>query len=809
MQGKQAAEYIVDVHEPSALDPDRVGRKFAALATLVRKGYPVPQSVCLTTSGHALWLERGDLTPELEGGIIDRAKALGLENGLAVRSSATLEDLPEASFAGQYESFLDLRSPEELLRAVRACLNAPEKESVKSYLQSSGRASLEIRVAVIIQAMVQARFAGVAFSRNPLGSDSAEGVIEAVPGLGDRLMSGKVSPVRARISSEGDVRMEGGGDASGQPEDTVLAQLGAWLRQLEGEEQSPVDLEWAEDLQGQLWILQLRPAAFAGQRFDIPDGVWTRAVAEDLWADRLTPFMADVMLRNRPRFDFSGPLRFLGVSVPQPSLSVIHGFLYLNCHSFVPLVKAFPWLLSFESVAAIFPPGFRPLEEPGKPPKRTSLLLRGLGLILAYPPANPAAGAFLAQRWLRRYHRRLDRLAAEQVGSASQACKRLDRALSELAALQQRNQWPYLYAAASLWLLRRLLVEGGRGRSRVFLSILRGGGRSVTSRIEQEFGRLAGMVRSDDRLLALFSEHTPQEVLSRLPADFRRELDRFLEAYGCRSGSRTLLSERWVEAPEQVLAMLKALAHDAHSEANGQASPSGSEKLPLWLRPMAAASRSYLDLREELRFALDRALMIVRRSLLDIGAETGLGQDVFFLDRREIDGLLAAGQVAEELKETARLRRRRAERELDPPRFYVHQEPQAPVGDEAERISGLGASPGRVKGRALVTDDPTDTRIEKGDILITKRADPGWTPIFSRIGALAVEEGGLLNHCAIVARELGLPLVVGAAGLTRRISSGDLVSIDGSAGFVEIHQDDHPDKPGAEPSEAFGPQATP
>lgn len=784
---EQQPEAVVELTDSAAANPEVVGRKFAWLADLYSRGYPVPPAVCLPVSVHQGWIEQGGLPEEIKEAILARAEGLGLAEGLAVRSSGVLEDLPEASFAGQYASFLNVRSAKSLCQAIEDCLAAADRPGLKTYLNLSGRADQQPHLAVILQRMVRASYAGVAFSRHPQPGRQQDSLIEAVPGRGDRLVSGELTPVRASVSPTGSIYWDQPAADDPGPDESLLRRLDSWLRALDRGLEAPVDVEWAADGDAQLWILQLRPAMSVSSSFQIPEGIWTRAIAEDLWADRLTPFMAEVMLDNRSRFDFSGPLTAMGITLEQPRLTVIDGFLYLNCRSFVPLIQTFPWLMRFGSIAELFPPDIDPLTEPEAGFRRLPLMLRGLAFIVASPRANPLLSAWVTSRWLKGLHGRLDELERQPLEGAEAVEGVLDTALAELADLQEQNQWPYGYATALVWLLRRLTGDGSSEQGKAFVHILRSSGRSITSRIGKEFERLSRQIRSDPELVELFSRHGPEELLPLLPERFRSELEGFLEAYGCRCGSRSLLIPRWIEEPSQVLGMLQGLALQPFSRSDTDRPEKDRKSVPISLRPLAAAARRFLDLREELRFALDRILLLIRRCLLTIGKDTGLDQEVFFLSRRELKGLFSeSDEAAASLKPLAATRSRRAEREPQPPKFYVHGQPVRPERQGSESIQGLGASPGRVRGTAVLVEHLSEATIPAGSILIARRADPGWTPLFPRLAGLAVEEGGLLNHCAIVAREVGLPLVVGAAGITRRISSGQQVVLDGTTGLIEL-----------------------
>jgi pyruvate,water dikinase len=204
----------------------------------------------------------------------------------------------------------------------------------------------------------------------------------------------------------------------------------------------------------------------------------------------------------------------------------------------------------------------------------------------------------------------------------------------------------------------------------------------------------------------------------------------------------------------------------------------------------ARFNRRFLDLREDLRFALDRVLCLLRQALLSLGKQTDLGDTVLFLKENELNGL-ARGDLGS--ADACRIAKRRYDlfmKPFDVATYYNCGRAENEFESNGIVFRGIGASPGRVQGRAKIVEDPALADIQNGDILIAKNTDPGWTPILSIVGGMVMEEGGLLNHCSIVARELGVPSVVGVRGATQQIRDNDLVTIDGGLGVVKIENDD-------------------
>ncbi|MBP7146269.1 MAG: hypothetical protein KBD01_01905 [Acidobacteria bacterium] len=788
--------WLVRMGDAEALDPAIVGHKFRSLAWARREGFPVPVALAIGAAADARRREAGSWPAGLREDVLAAARELDLRRGLSVRSSGTQEDLAGASFAGQYATVLDVRDPDRLLAAVERCWASASSEVVASYrgarpTQGGG----DGLVAVILQTMVPAVFAGVAFSRDPMAPARREVVIEATPGLGDSLVSGHGTPCRVRVDAAGEVRVEDAQTAEGAPPEAVLHELARWARRLEDLAGAPQDLEWALDGEGRLWLLQVR-AITTLDGAEAPPGVWTRAIANDLWADRLTPFEAELMLRNVARFDMSRMARASGVPVVQPAIAAVGGYLYVNCESLAAVLSVLPPRWRPRYAAELFPPGHDPRALPA-PPLSASLsrALRGALLGVREPALNPALSRWLTRRRLRRFADRMEAIERLPEASAREALAKVEAAVRCFGDLQEANQAPYFLATLFTLLLKWLVTERAGAGEDVFLQLMSGGAENVTSRAARDFSELAERLRPE---IAGWDELPPtwEDVRARLSPGARAHLDRFLREYGCRSRQRTLSLKRWVEDPAELLGMLQAFLRSGPSGApaaparDADALRRAGAGLPLASRlalpRVARLARRYLDLREDLRFVLDRALYLMRRSLVALGGTTGLGELVLFLSAPELRQLVTGELAAPAARERAAARRSAFLVPREVPTFLVDGRPIEPLPDEDGWISGIGTSPGRATGRARIVHDPTRIAAREGDILVARNTDPGWTPILAKVRGVVVEEGGLLNHCSIVARELGIPAVVGVRHATERIPDEARITIDGALGKIRL-----------------------
>jgi rifampicin phosphotransferase len=796
--------YLVRFEDDIALDPSVVGHKFASLARATRSGFDVPSAVAIRVEAHDDYRRNKDWPEGLQGEIRDAAKKMILSRGVSVRSSSTLEDLEGKSFAGQYDTYLDIRDEDDLKDKVEKCWESAASHLVFDYLDDPSIRDEEApRMSVMIQKMVHAKAAGVAFSRNPMYPLRNEVVAEGVPGLGEKLVSGHVTPYRVFVRNNRILKDETTFKTSSSGH-VILENLN-WreIAQLAGKAEAnaggkPQDIEWAIDGNDKLWLLQSRPiTTIRDVDLKAPPGTWTRKIAEDLWADRLTPFLADAMTKNTPRFDLSRNAEFLRIPVIRPSLSVINGFLYVNCEGLKKVLTLIPQKFRINELRALFPPGFE-IDSIMSPSvtKLFGLAVRALCLGVVQPQGNPLFCRHLSRINLKKLQNHLNRIESLPHLTAAQALRKTDESLECLALLQEKNQWPYLYATLFTWALRWVVKDMGGLAYSDFLHLLSANTDNITTEIEREMRQLSETLRNDKMFLDSFLNQPPEKVVGTLPPPLQEKFDIFLQKYGCRSRHRTLYLKRWKEAPEEVLGMMATLLRSPMK--GGLANTTNPSDpvtiirqklswcLRLLLRPLLKFTCDFLNLREDLRFFLDKILYRIRQSVMTLGKHSGLGEDVLFLTQSELEQVVERKMDFDAAKGLARNRRDAFLEQSDVYTFYIDGRPMDELPSNAKIIHGTGTSPGRATGRARIVEDPTQHNIQKGDILVAKNTDPGWTPILRIVSGIVVEEGGILNHCSIVARELGIPAVVGVRQATKKIPENTSITIDGGFGAVQM-----------------------
>jgi pyruvate,water dikinase len=838
---------MVDLRAPEADDTRRFGGKAAGLARLAAAGARVPDGFAVEAGR----LEPRQWPESRQAEFRGRVEALlAAASWVAVRSSAPEEDGRLRSYAGLFETALNVGCAADALEAAGHCIASGDAPRVHVY---AGGAE-PIPVGLVVQRQVRARAAGVCFTRDPAGLDEAL-VLEAISGGGEQLVSGRVEPESWRVRDAGRgglraVRAQGRGEpVLGEPEAREIAREALALAARLGE---PLDLEWARDEEGRLWWLQARPitaladpALLEVQRatpaiHDGPVTVWTdfnlRETLPDplpplvwsLWRDRLIRGVLHAFVPRR----LPEALRRRLVCVDR-----VGGRLYWNLNGvaavpvFGPLFLRFAGDIDAEAGARL-----RALRRAGLLRRRRipgafglsarALLdrLRELRRIPLHPARALAELEAMAEELGRRVRRPLGALSfAELVAEV--------RALTEPEVFAIHRFVPGALLAGVAFALARWLFRGHPEAAARLASGIRG---NPTTEMSLALDELCERARPLADLLA--EPRPPAELLDALAERpegqaFLSAFDGFLERNGQRGPKEFDLSvPRWRESPEFLLALLRASLRDPPKEplrerfdrlarerraalsAALAASPAPLRALRRWL---ARAVELGMPLREAPKHHGLLVFEGVRRLALELGSRLAAQgaipgrDDVFFLDWRELEEYSAGRlevrgwpeRIAARREALARFAARPAADWVRSDGLPVPAAPAAPGATADGALRGTGVGCGSASGRVRVLHDPDPGALRPGEVLVVRHADPGWTPLFPRAAALVMEVGGLLCHAAVVARELGLPAVVGARDATRRLADGQLVRVDGTTGLVTVLAGDPPGE-GALPPEA-------
>jgi pyruvate,water dikinase len=761
-----------------------------------------------------------------------------------VRSSATAEDLPHASFAGQQDTFLHIIGTAAVLDAVRRCWASLWTDRAVVYRNTNGIDNRTVSLAVVIQRMVNAKVAGVLFTANPVTGRRRQAVIDASPGLGEAVVSGAVNPDRFVVDTAtrrilerrlGDKRVHvralpGGGTEhvevaasadSACISDGQVRELAALGDRVEAHYGSPQDTEWAIDEEGKLWLTQARPITTL---FPVPAAArpeemrvyFCFSVAQGLNRP-LTPMgMSAVRLMS------TSAARIFGIRVDDP-YSGAPVFADLGQRVFIDLTSTLrgrigrqimPRLLDVMEArsAAIL----RQLcADPRLSVNHRSpflFLRRALGIAAKYAVPlqvmaalrNPASGHVRVQQ----IADRVARMAPPTGASSHERLAFAERILLEETIPLGPTVMPAAAAGLAMLALAGKLL-GPDVQSDDLQTVLRGLPHNITTEMDLALWELAERLRQQPGAEKALHDGSP------LPPASQELLDRFLAMWGHRAVAEIDLGvPRWADDPSHILGVL---ANYLRLEDPKLAPPAlfaqGAAAAEAMIETLATRARRCGPLRAKLvRFALNRArelaglrempkyciivaLGVVRRELALIGKELAKAgridsrDDIFFLNfgevRAALGGLDCRPLVAERRQAyDTELRRRNVPRVI----LSDGTQPDAisPAGTEPAQLTGTPASAGAVTGIARVIDDPVGAHLEPGEILVAPSTDPGWTPLFLTAGGLVMEMGGANSHGAVVAREYGIPAVVGVAGATMRITTGQRITVDGAAGTVSL-----------------------
>lgn len=825
-----------------AADVATAGGKAANLGELLRAGLPVPPGFVVTTAAYAEAAERAGLndllsdpsvTPselraairaiavgnDLRAAIVEAYRRLGERVPVAVRSSATAEDLPGAAFAGQQDTYLNVVGAAAVVDAVRGCWESLWTDRAVAYRDTRSIDPREVRIAVVVQEMIESEVAGVMFTADPVTGARDRIVVDAGAGLGEAVVSGLVTPdhyvldrtgtLREWVPGRGEVVIRGaagggvrhetqdddGADGPivpdrrpGRPgardgallEPDALRVLAGHARTIAAHFGRPQDIEWAM-ADGRIWIVQARPMTA------LPPDTGPLSFTQRLQAKILTEFI--------PVRPYPMDMTTLLARGPAQMMNAITSHFGLR--------GAFASFLREEEgvVAELRPQRIRPT------PRALLNPIRVVRKARRFAPAawerDPRQAAFLAE---------MDVLEALDLSAMpwSELLSVPDRALDTLDYCRDLR---IDYLPGSLLAIVRMVGAVSLLGRRELIADLGGGAPTRTDAYNRALALLADQVRADRELLALVVGNGPAEALAAIEdrdafSGFRANLDRFLREFGRRETTSPLLvsTPTLAESPEVVLGMVAALAQrDAPPDEPASRSAVALEKLFTHrclkgrrsrerIRRWVTAAQEGVAFREDTHFYFAAPLPTLRAAVLEIGRRlrsAGLladAADVFHLRWDEVTSIrdperIPAGRIRALRRGIRQRAAKRAELSHVPLIDVTRVFPSAAAGDAL--VSGTAAGAGTVTGVARIVRGAEDFhKLGEGEILVCPYTNPVWTPLFQRAAAVVVDTGALASHAAIVAREYGIPAVMGTGNGTSVIADGQRIAVDGARGRV-------------------------
>ena len=891
---------IISLEDVARADETAIGPKAMSLIRLRRIGLPVPAGFCITANVLHEHLERNNLIahtkrivaeltkaePHDKSVFLERLRAVVVKPALpeevqrqiethyhtlgaghvAVRSSCTAEDLPGHSFAGQYDTYLGVADVSGCIEAIKKCWASLWTLRAYEYREKNGFDHLKIGMAVIVQTLVAADVSGVIFTVDPLTGARSRVVIEACFGLGESLVSGKVTPDRfavhkrslkvlSRTISEKKVERvpAGNGQVREQTvpkdkssscclEDKQVKKLAKFAKRVEDGFGCPQDIEWAI-CNRRIFFLQSRPiTALPPEKSWEDRQIWCCTPAKEVLPDVVTPVSFSVI--DTLLGDFIDPV-FRQLCMDrgkQPLYGLVAGRIYFNANIWGAVFRDLPGTkgLDFMKLTG----SHRGLQQviqrlrdacdedlPDVKFKRFRFFLKIPLTILDALASTPGKGRRIlaeaqaaSEEWSRL---NAASLTTEEIASC---CRKITAQLAERLGLIT-----YLFnALAALPLLDRVcskwLSEGSVSAGK----LLAGTGGMVDANAGLDIWRLAAAAHSRtgvrDLILSNKDWLVVEKELSKTDSgrDFLEQWNRFMLLHGhhCR-GELELYNKRWAETPDYVLKFVRShitqmgridpvqnFAETAEQRRQLEQQCRRQLRNPLKrmvFNLLLARARQGSVFRENVKSEVIKLLTAMRRLLIELGKRLAdhrileNADDIFFLRLDEVTPLamgrsLKAPGCGDGAHHTVRklVVARRAQYDKDnsvtpPDVVFGKFDPDKYVPDvedeQAQVLNGLGVSPGKATGKArVILRADSDQQLLAGEILVAPFTDPGWTPYFVPAAAIVMDEGGVISHGSIVAREYGIPAVVNVGGGTRIIKTGQMIHVDGDNGRVTVLQ---------------------
>ena len=781
-------------------------------------------------------LEGISISDDLTDAITRQLAQLGDQAAYAVRSSATAEDLPSASFAGQQDTYLNVVGSAALLQHVSRCWASLFTDRAVTYRLRNGIDHRQVSMAVVIQQMVFPRAAGVLFTADPVSSNRKVASVEASFGLGEALVSGRVNPDVYKVQGGEVVERTitakhlaiHASPAGGTHEHAVdperqqqpaltdaqaveLAQLG---RHMEAHFGYPQDIEWCL-VDDDFHIVQSRPITTL---FPIPaasddaNHVYVSVGHQQMMTDAMKPLGLSMWQLTTPRpMSIAGGRLFVDVTQILASPASRAGLLELFGKGEPLLRNALETLIE----RGDFLPS-PPEEDPG-----------------AVPPAGPLAGAMpepiepdpaVVTELIAHTQESLATLRHDiRDKSGPQLFEFILADLQELKRLlfDPRSHQTFMSAMDATWWLNEQL-EAWLGERNAADKLSQSVPNNVTSEMGLALLDVADVIRPYPELIEFLEQVDDDAFLDELAqreggAHARDAIEAYLDRYGMRCvGEVDITRPRWSERPATLIPLIlgnirsfepgagERRFEQGRQEARDKEKdlldrlrtlPDGEQKAREAKRRIDTV-RTFMGYREYPKYGMVSRYFIYKQALLREAerlVQAGVlrdREDIFHLTFEELHDLARTHEVDYQLIHE-RKDAFRSYTALTPPRVLT-SDGECLVGTlrrndlPADALVGLPASAGTVEGRARVIFDLADADLEAGDILVTAYTDPSWTPAFVAASGLVTEVGGMMTHGSVIAREYGLPAIVGVDNATRRIRDGQRIRLHGTEGYIEI-----------------------
>ncbi|MGB2861993.1 MAG: PEP/pyruvate-binding domain-containing protein, partial [Sedimentisphaerales bacterium] len=870
------------------VDEKVVGPKALSLIHLGRIGLAVPPGFCITATAFREHLEQNKLLTCLKAGVDELTKTgpqakeevlstlrhaiveaplaetirheieehyrkLGADY-LAVRSSGTAEDLPGYSFAGQYDSYLGISNLEDCIEAVKKCWASLWTLRAYEYRERNGFDHLSIGMAVIVQSLIAADTSGVIFTVDPITGSRSSMVIEACFGLGEALVSGKVTPDRFVVNKKrlkvlsrtiSEKKIERVLDRHGTVKEQSIPKerssvccldkkqvkrLAKFARKVETEFGSPQDIEWAIR-EEKIFLLQSRPiTALPPEKSWEDRQIWCCNPAKEVMPDVATPTtlsVIDAMFGNLIDPVFGMLCMDRG---DHPLYGLVAGRIYFNANIWGAVIRDLPGTkdLDFMKLTGSHKglqkvdEGLRNATEKDLPDmkfRRYKFFLKIPLIIVDTLRNTPKKGRRIIAKVGAKNEKwpRLDaaNLTTEEITTY---CREIMMDITDLVGhalylFSIMGALPFLDMVCTKW-----LPDGNTKTG----ELLAGIGGMVDATAGLDIWRLAALADSKTEVKELILSDkdwsTIEEKLSETDSgrEFLAEWNGFMLRHGhhCR-GELELYNKRWSETPDYILKFVRSHITQMDkidpvqnfaraAEQRRQLEKHCREQLR---NPIKRMIFNYLLVRvqkgsvfrENVKSEVIKLLTAMRKLLIELGKrlkDKGVlknKDDIFFFWYEEIAPVVNSNADFD-IHQVIAARRAEYDKNssITPPdvvfgRFDPDNYIPDTIDEQAQELNGLGVSPGTATGKArVILRANTEEQLLAGEILVAPFTDPGWTPYFVPASAIVMDEGGVISHGSIVAREYGIPAVVNVGSATRIIKTGQTIQVDGNRGVVRI-----------------------
>ncbi|MDD5999178.1 MAG: PEP/pyruvate-binding domain-containing protein [Lachnospiraceae bacterium] len=800
--------YLLRFEDIRKEDVNIAGGKGANLGEMTQAGIPVPPGCVLSSQAYRHFIEEnhiaeqnnpqireqllaGTIPEDMKQELLDFYRGLGDNTRVAIRSSATAEDLEDASFAGQQETYLNVVGEEMLLKKIIECYASLWGKRAVSYRQNQGYGNIQVSLAIVIQQMIPSEKAGVLFTANPATGNPDEMLIDAAFGLGETVVSGLVTPdeyvcdrngciIRKHIARK-EIAIVYGDELTQTitlPEeqqtqevldDNERLALITVAKQIEQHYGHGCDIEWGI-ADGKVYILQARAITTLNK-------ATTETIEPPIIGARMKKMMR-FMLEKEP-------------------------------FAYYPLDYDFSILIDQEKGHILSEAGMgidntshmSDLGVMSLPTGKKSLNRNIFHIVSMYKDMmNGTHNVQAANKQIQKAKTLYDTYAA--LDFSAYDAKMCVQILDEIRhTISQLSYARFRYAIFPSILLGRKLSRKLNALSpKHELYEVLSGQRYKTAEINWDMAKLAELIKDKPAVTSKILQGASYNEIVTMDASVTAALQHFFQKHGCKEDFNCycLIAKSWNEDKNRFLQVLQPMLQYTDDSQKVLSEEKGMQEYQELLtalsdtlskddfekcRKQTEIYRNYHTIREESQYLWESLFEICRRLIHHIemilfGNQSG---DIKYLFYRELHTACEEGVLTSQLQERITLRKEK--RHYAEAYWNVCQE--AVLRNSSNEIQGTGASAGTVTGSVCIVLEPAQFgKLKKGDILVCKYTDPEWTPLFTLASAVVSDTGGSLSHAAIVAREYGIPAVLGTGTATSQLKDGDLIYVNGDQGEV-------------------------